>query len=88
MKRFHGVLEVGRGEVWPAAIREVELGVGAFPEKEITESLLATGPNQKIDVTAFAVPVVDPAHRPRQILACDFAGILQMLRSSNQRVTS
>src|ERR1700730_15864686 len=46
----HCGLEVGGCEIGPAAIREVKLRVGAFPEKEIAQTLLASRADQKAHV--------------------------------------
>src|SRR5688500_5094493 len=45
---LHRALEISRREVRPAAIGEVQLGVGALPEKEIAQALLTAGANKKI----------------------------------------
>lgn len=79
-------LEVGGGEIGPPAIGEVQLGVGAFPKKKIAQTLLAAGADQEVDVTGFAVPMIDVGHRPREILTRDVPGPAQLLRSSYERV--
>src|SRR5690349_24273377 len=40
--------EILRTEFWPGPRREAQLGVGAFPEQEITEPLLATRAHDEI----------------------------------------
>src|ERR1700722_5545958 len=37
-------------EIRPQAIREVQLRVGAFPEQEVAQALLAAGADQKVDL--------------------------------------
>src|SRR5688500_5451727 len=66
-----GLLEIGGGEIRPAAIGEIELGVRALPKEEITQPLLAAGANQQIDIAARASPVIDPAQRIREVFAAD-----------------
>ena len=45
-----GLCKVARCEVGPGHGREVEFGVGAFPQEEIAEALFAAGANEEIDV--------------------------------------
>src|SRR5579875_992912 len=45
-----GAGELGGIELGPHARREVQLGIGGFPEHEIAESLFAAGADQKIDI--------------------------------------
>src|SRR5438034_7999221 len=88
MNRLYRVLKVGRSEVWPAAIGEVELGVGALPQQEIAEALFAARSDQKVDVATFAVPMVDLAHRPREFFARDALLPPQPVGGSHQCVAS
>ena len=41
-------------EVRPHPVGEVELGIGALPQQEVREALLAAGADQQIDVAAMA----------------------------------
>src|SRR6266581_9498352 len=66
---LHCRRQIRRGKVRPTAIGEVQLCVRAFPEKEIAEALLAPGSDEKVDVPALSIPVIDLAHRRRQLLA-------------------
>src|SRR5215467_15805595 len=42
--------EISGAEVGPERVDEAELGVGAFPEQEVGQPLLAAGADQEIDV--------------------------------------
>src|SRR5712671_1171478 len=86
MELVDRALQVGSSEIRPPAIGEIQLGVGAFPEKKIAQALLAAGADQQVDVTGLAVPVIDVGHRPREILTRDVSGSAQLLRSSDKRV--
>src|SRR5215203_6009484 len=46
----HGVGQVGAAEVGPHAVGEDQLGVGALPEQEVREPLLAAGADQQVHV--------------------------------------
>ena len=46
----NGVSKILGAEIRPQRIDEQELGVGAFPKKEVAQSLLATSADQEIDV--------------------------------------
>ena len=50
--------EVRRPEIWPHAVGEPQLGVGAFPQQEVREALLAAGTNEEIDI-GQQVPALD-----------------------------
>ena len=52
MKLADGDGEVIAIEVRPHPIGEIELGIGALPQQEIGEPLLAAGADQQIDVAA------------------------------------
>jgi len=73
MELAHGLGEVALLEVRPHAVGEDQLGVGALPEQEVRESLLAAGTDQQIDVRHRpAVVVRRIGEEPRE----DFAGDL------------
>src|SRR5207245_11402887 len=61
----HGRGEVGRAEVGPHRVGEVELGVGALPQQEIGEPLLAAGADQQVDV---GEDTARTDRRPRRIV--------------------
>src|SRR5882672_5749933 len=42
--------QIGGGEVRPHGRHEAELGIGAFPEEEIAQALLASGADEQVDV--------------------------------------
>src|SRR5258705_13913216 len=71
MELLHRVIEVGGRKIRPPAMGEVQFGVGAFPEKEVAEPLFSAGADQQVYIAALASPVVDLAHRPREIFASD-----------------
>ena len=48
--------QVVGAEVGPQGVDEAELGVGAFPQQEIGQPLLAAGADEEIDVAAGALP--------------------------------
>ena len=68
-------VEVGRVEVGPEAVAEVELGVGGLPQQEVADALVAAGPDEQVDVRQVRgvqprgdgrlVDVVGPPCRPR-----------------------
>ena len=71
-KRRSRVVEVGKrgaqvlgAEVRPHVSAKQQLRVGAFPEQEIREPLLAAGADQQVDVApgAVALPRQQPAER-------------------------
>ena len=43
-------------EVRPQRVEEAKLGVGAFPQQEIRQTLLAAGADEKVDVRAGFLP--------------------------------
>src|SRR5712675_3736490 len=45
-----GRFQIIRSKVWPALVREHELGEGAFPKQKIRETLLSAGADQQIHV--------------------------------------
>ena len=59
MKLAYGDGEVVGVEVRPHPVGEVELGIGALPQQEIGQALLAAGADEQIDVAALS----SPAHR-------------------------
>jgi len=44
------VRQVGRGEIGPHDLREVQLRVSAFPQQEVGEALLTAGADQQVHV--------------------------------------
>src|SRR5687768_5565046 len=64
---LYGLGQVWRGEFRPHAAREVELGVGAFPQQEITQTLLTAGADQEIDVARLADAVIDVREKLREL---------------------
>jgi len=71
MELIHGILQVRGGEIRPAPVREIKLGVGAFPQKEIAQTLLSAGANEKIDIAGLTGPVIDFAHCLGKVFARD-----------------
>ena len=53
MEVVEGRGQIGGGEVRPHARHEPELGIGAFPEEEIAQALLASGADQDVDVRSL-----------------------------------
>jgi hypothetical protein len=74
MELGNSLLEVGSGEVGPPAIREIELGVSTFPEKEVAQPLFAASTDKEIHIATRAGPVVDLAQRVRELFAGDVLG--------------
>ena len=65
----HRDLEVRRAEVGPHGRREVQLGVGAFPQQEIGQPLIAAGADDDVigrDVPVQEIGIVDDLERIEQ----------------------
>jgi len=86
VERLNRVLEIGGREVRPAAVGKIELGVGALPQQEVAQTLLAAGADQEIDIPALTRPVVHVAHGASEIFASDLSDIPQSIQCPHHRV--
>jgi hypothetical protein len=86
MELGNRLLEVGSGEVRPAAIGEIELGVSAFPEKKVAQPLFPAGADQEIDIATRAGPVVDFAQRVRELFARKVLDMGETLRRAEHGI--
>src|SRR5580698_6321460 len=50
MKGGERVGKIGRPELRPHPLGEMQLGIGAFPQQEVREPLLAAGADDEVDV--------------------------------------
>ena len=82
VERGQSFCEIVSGEVGPEAVDEAEFGVGALPQEEVGDALLAAGADQEIDVWASGVA----RDQPREAFAGQVVGAAD--RSGRLRIAS